>query len=111
VRSATAVRLGLGSLCLAGPRLALGIVGGPDRGDARTQLLARVIGGRLLLQAAGDLALGRRSRRIDVLVDVVHAASMLPVVVARPRHRRTALASAAIATGLAVLEAAGGRTR
>ena len=71
------------------------MVGGPDRHDPATRLVARALGGRLVLQGCADLAFGRRIRAVDVFVDLSHAASMLPVAVRWPAHRRTALVSAA----------------
>jgi hypothetical protein len=104
MRVATLVRLGLGGTCLAVPGEVLGLVGGPDRGDPRTLLVARVLGGRLVLQGIADLAWGRRTRRLGVAVDLAHAASMLPLAVLWPAHRRTALVSAAAATTTALLD-------
>jgi hypothetical protein len=51
-----------------------------------------------------DLSFGRRTRVPDVLVDLTHAASMLPAAALWRQHRRSALASAALATGIAVLD-------
>jgi hypothetical protein len=104
VRSATAARAALGSTCLVAPGPVLEVIGGPDMDDPATQLVVQVLGGRLLLQAAADLALGRRTRRFDVLVDLTHAASMLPVAARWPSHRRAALVSAAAATAIALLD-------
>jgi hypothetical protein len=104
VRSATAARLVLGGACLAAPGGVLAVVGGPDRDDPTTRLAARVLGGRLVLQAAADLALGPRTSRVGALVELTHAASMLPVAVRWPEHRRTALVSAAAAATIAVLD-------
>jgi hypothetical protein len=64
--------------------------------------LVRVLGARSLLQGAVTLARPTR----DVLaagsaIDALHAASMLPVVVGLPRHRRAAAASAAVAASTA----------
>jgi hypothetical protein len=82
----------------------LAAVGAPDRTDRTTQLVTRVLGARLVVQAALDLALGRRTRALDVVVDLTHAASMLPAAALWSEHRRSALASAAIATGIAALD-------
>jgi len=104
VRAASVVRLALGTTCVAAPAAVLGAVGGPDRTDHTTQLVTRVLGGRLVLQGVADLALGRRTRVLDVLVDLTHAASMLPAAALWREHRRSALASAAVATGIALLD-------
>jgi hypothetical protein len=44
-----------------------------------------------------------------MVVALGHAASMAPVVALSPRHRRTAAVSAALATGLLLLDLAEGR--
>jgi hypothetical protein len=104
MRAATLGRLVVGAGCLAAPGAVLGLVGGPDRDDPTTQLVARVLGVRMLLQAGADLVLGRRTRGVAVLVELTHAGSMLPVAARWPEHRRTALVSAATATTLALLD-------
>ena len=104
MRSATAARLGLGAVCLAVPDRVLAAVGGPDRDDRRSQRVARALGARLVLQAGLDLALGPRTRRADVAVELTHATSMLPAALLWPAHRRSALASAALAVGIALLD-------
>jgi hypothetical protein len=108
MRTATVVRLGVGSVLLARPGQALAMVGAPDRHDDVVPLVARVLGGRLVLQAATDVVLHGRSRRVGLAVELAHAASMAAVVAVSPRHRRTASISAALATGLALLDAAEG---
>jgi hypothetical protein len=104
VRSATAARLGLGAVCLAAPGLVLDAIGGPDRNDPTTCRIAQVLGARLALQGVGDLVLGQRTRRLDVVVELMHAASMVPAAAVWPRHRRSALGSAAAACCVAVLD-------
>lgn len=104
MRSASVVRLILGTTCLAAPRGVLTAIGGPDRTDHDTQLVTRMLGGRLVLQGVAGLALGRRTRVLDVLVDLTHAASMLPAAALWREHRRSALASAALATGIALVD-------
>jgi hypothetical protein len=84
----------------------LALAGGPDRDDPTTQVVARVLGGRLVVQAAADLALGRRTRGVDIVIDLTHAASMIAVALRWPEHRRSAVASAAVATSVAVLDGA-----
>lgn len=105
MRTATLARLGLGGACLIAPGRVLDAVGGPDRHDPTTQLVARVLGGRLMLQGCADLMFGQRTRRLDVVVDLTHAASMLPMAARWPAHRRTALSSAVAAATIAVLDA------
>lgn len=107
MRSATAARVLLGGACLAAPDRVLALVGGPDRADRRTRKVAQVLGARLVLQAGLDLAFGARTRGVDVAVELSHAASMLPVAVIWPAHRRSALVSAGLATGMALLDIAG----
>jgi len=104
MRSATAARATLGAACVAAPGPLLELIGGPDMDDPTTQVVVRVLGGRLLLQVAADLAWGRRTRRVDVLIDLTHAASMLPVAARWPHHRRSALVSAVSAAGTALLD-------
>jgi hypothetical protein len=104
MRSATVARLLLGGACVAVPARVLGLVGGPDRDDPTTALVVRVLGGRMLLQGAADMVLGRRTRGVDVAVELLHAASMLAAAAWWPDHRRTALASAAAATAIALLD-------
>ena len=104
MRPATAARLVLGGACIAVPVPLLDLIGGPDRDDPTTQLVARVLGGRLVLQAGADVVLGRRTRGPGVVVELTHAASMLPAAVLWPTHRRTALVSAATATAIALLD-------
>jgi hypothetical protein len=104
MRAATVARLLLGTACVAAPGPVLDVIGGADRDDQRTRTVTRVLGGRLVLQAAADLGFGARTRRLDVAVDLSHAASMMPVAAIWPSHRRTALASAALATSIAVLD-------
>jgi hypothetical protein len=109
MRAATGVRLLLGSALTVFPREVLDLVGGLDRDDGRTRLIARVLGARMVGQAGLDLVCGPRARTLDVAVDVTHALSMLAVAGLAPAHRRSALASAACAGAVAALDAAGGR--
>jgi hypothetical protein len=68
--------------------------------------VVRVLGARQLLQSAALLAMP--SRRLvfgAAAVDALHAASMLAAALTWPRYAKPALASAATATGSAVLTA------
>jgi hypothetical protein len=108
VRAAAAARLLLGGVCLGAPGVALDHVGGPDRDDPITLVVARILGARLVVQGLADLALGdrlgSRVRRVDITVDLAHAASMVPVMLRWPQHRRTAAVSALAAVTTAVLD-------
>jgi len=110
MRIATLVRFVLGSACLTAPAAVLAMVDGGDCEDSATRRVARVFGGRMVLQAVADVSLGRRTVRPGALVDVLHAVSMVPPAVCLPRHRRTALASACLATGVGLLDLYGDRS-
>jgi hypothetical protein len=107
--TATVGRLTAGTTLLAAPGAALALAGGPDRNDDRVRTVSRVLGARLVLQAAADVVLHGRFRRMGMAVEAAHAASMLPVVALSARHRRTASVSAMLATGLLLLDAYPGR--
>jgi hypothetical protein len=111
MRVATAVRLLVGTACLARPTRVLELVGGLDRDDTHTRAIVRVLGGRLLVQSVADLAIGPRTRVPDVWIDGSHAASMVAAAFHWPEHRRSALTSAAVASAIAVLDAGAGRRR
>ncbi len=65
--------------------------------------IVRVLGARILVQAAPEaISPGPTVLRLGILVDLVHAASMLAAERIWPRYRRAALASAASA-GLSAL--------
>jgi hypothetical protein len=104
MRLATAARLLLGLPCVVVPGRVLSAVGGPDRDDPRVRRIAQALGVRLVLQAGLDFAWGRRTHGLDVVVELTHAASMLPAAVLWPAHRRSACVSAALATGIALLD-------
>lgn len=104
MRAATAVRILLGSLLLAGPGPVLALVAGPDRHDDDLRVASRLLGGRLVVQAAVDVLLRGRLQRLGTAVEAAHAASMVPVAVRSPRHRQTASVSAAVATALALAD-------
>jgi len=95
------VRAACGAVQLAAPAYsAEQLLGGPL--DATTQRVVRVLGARQLAQAglavsfpAGPL-LG-----LGVAVDAMHALSMVALAASRPRWRRPALISAAMAAAFA----------
>jgi hypothetical protein len=103
VRPATVARLVLGAALAGAPRRVLDLVGGPDAHEELTADVARVLGARMLVQAAADHLFGARVRRLGIAVDLAHAASMVPVAVRWPEHRRTAVVSATAAAGTAAL--------
>jgi hypothetical protein len=109
MRAATVVRAALGVACVAAPGRVLEVVGAEDPADRRMRVIAQVLGARLLAQATADVVWGRRIRGLDVAVDLTHAASMVAAAQRWPAHRRSALASGAVATSTAVLDLVGGR--
>src|SRR3954465_11082604 len=74
---------------------------GARRNDSRVRIATRLLGARELVEAA----LLRRRRRgwvaLGAAVDATHALSMIVLAVLDRRHRRIALASAAVASILA----------
>ena len=104
VTTASAVRLVLGGVWLTLPGPALRAVGAPDHDDPGVRAVTRLLGLRLVLQAGVAAHRGGRSRRWGAAVELTHAASMVPVVVLRPAHRRSASVSAVAATGIALLD-------
>jgi hypothetical protein len=104
LRAATAARLVLGGVCLTRPSTIVGAIGGPDDDDEVVRTVARVLGGRLVLQGLADLALGPRIRFLDIAIELTHAASMLPVAVIWPEHRRSALVSTGAASSIGLLD-------
>jgi len=107
VRKAIAARFVLGAVCVVVPDRVLAVIGGPDQDDPRAHAVARALGARLLVQAVLGVVCGPRTRRADVIVELTHATSMLPAALAWPPHRRSALVSAASATGIAILDLRG----
>jgi hypothetical protein len=106
MRTATALRLVVGTALLSHPERVIAVVGGPDRGQRRVEGIGRVLGVRLVLQGGVDVALGPRTRTLGVALELTHAGSMLPVAALWPAHRRPALISALLATGIAALDVA-----
>jgi hypothetical protein len=96
-------RLAFGAWALARPAGVLHLVGDDD--GTRLRLITRVLGARYVVQAAAGVGLRRRPLPwLDGAVDLVHAASMLAVARAVPRHRRLALTSGALAVVFAVAD-------
>lgn len=102
---AAAARLLVGGACVLSPGWVLAAVGAPDQHDRRVRLLARALGARMVVQG-GLEARDRHEPALDVAVELAHAASMLPVAMIWPRHRRSAGVSAAVAVGIAMLDLA-----
>jgi hypothetical protein len=76
---------------------------GHGRCDARTRRIARLLGGRELVQ--GIITARHRSRLAIVsgaAVDATHAATMVALAVWRPAYRRPAAASALIAAAFSI---------
>ncbi len=92
-----------GALLLLAPRRALRPVAVAGSGTPAAGVV-RVLGARHLLQAAAVRPSHRTAVVAGITVDVLHAASML-LLAAAGHERRAALASAAIAAGLAADEA------
>lgn len=110
MRSPDVARFVLGLLALARPGLPVRLTGSPDGPGVRRTV--RVLGARYLVQAiAGSRLHGSWVPEADAGVDLVHAASMLAVAGALPRHRQLALASAATAVGFAAADLVARRAR
>ena len=108
VRPVDLARVGAGVLALARPGWLVRATGSSD--GAWTRRVTRALGARYLLQAGAGLALHRPwVAEVDGAVDLVHAASMLPVAVALPAQRRLALTSAAVAVACAAADLRGRR--
>jgi hypothetical protein len=92
----------LGSVLVLEPGQLLRFAAG--RGEpAVPAWLARILGGRILVQSAVEFIRPTRGVLLaGALIDVAHATSMIPFMLSR-RHRRIALASAALAAGTAAL--------
>lgn len=103
MRPSAIVRAVYGALLLLSPRGVVETAAGESGSGFAT--VRRVLGARHLVQAAatgGDA--GRTRLLAGVVVDLLHAASMLPVVALGDDHRRGAAVSALVA---AVLSAVG----
>jgi len=67
--------------------------------DDTERLALSALGARHLVQGSVEMALPHRFGRLHAGVDVIHAASMLPVALLQPQRRR----AAAVSGGLAFL--------
>ncbi|OMH24745.1 hypothetical protein BKD30_07710 [Tersicoccus phoenicis] len=74
------------------------------RADGRTRAVARILGGRHVLQALLLANASSGAHRLGAFVDATHALSMVGLALVDRSRRRTALASAAVALGFAVAE-------
>jgi hypothetical protein len=88
---------GVAMLSVSKPRCAhLGF-----RDPGAVSAAARVLGARHLVEAVALARSGTtRTRGTVAVVDATHAASMIALAAIRPDHRRPAVASAALTTGL-----------
>jgi hypothetical protein len=93
-----------GALVLVPGRL-LGAVRAPA--DERSCVVARVLGGRHVLQGVVELARWPRWRRAGIAADVLHASSAVALAAADRRRRRVAVADATVAAAFAL----GGKRR
>lgn len=76
--------------------------------DERTEVVVRVLGVRQLAQAAAVTGVGgRRAMRAGVVVDGLHAASMVGLAAVDRRRRRAALIDAMVALAFGVAGWAG----
>ena len=92
-------QVAIGVAMVAAPRLVAGL----SRGPVPPAIIVRVLGGRqigqrLLTATRADAS----TLTLGAAVDVTHLASMIALAVARPRWRRTASASGAVAAVSAV---------
>lgn len=97
------VRESWGILLMFAPRRVLDSVSGAHPTPV-TRVLARVVGLRHLVQASVALV-GSDAAQRAWWIDVLHATSMLAVVVAAPVHRRLATTDATVAATFAVANA------
>jgi hypothetical protein len=104
---AAALGTAWGSALLTRPEAVLEGVGGPPPTDAETTV-ARVLGARQVVQALAVRRWPHAGGRLGAVADGLHATSMLALAALKPRYRRAALVSAAVAVLLGVLEANAG---
>ena len=105
------VRVAWGSLLLVRPDAGLRVLSTEDP-PPRVRWVARVLGGRHLVEAGLELTHGPRWRTAGGVVDAIHSATAVGFAAVDPRWRRAALTDAAIAAGFAAVGLAGaGRRR
>ncbi len=107
-RVAGAGSLAWGAVLLARGDRVWAMVEGRDP-DVVEELGIRTLGGRHLLQGATQLVAPRRTARVAVAVDVLHAATMGALAVASPTRRRAALVTGGVALLSAGLTRSGRR--
>jgi hypothetical protein len=102
VRLLGTTELGLGGLLALRSRWVAALAAGSG-GQPAPRWVVRVLGVRSLVQGAVTTAAPARTVLVGgAMIDATHAATMLPLVAASPRHRRAAAISALIATAGAV---------
>lgn len=114
-RPVDVVRLGLGLVALTRPQVALRLSAGRTQQHERAAV--RILGARYLAQSVIGLAASHSQRRppvsserrpwareLDVAIEGTHAATMLALAVASPKHRRLALVSAVMAVSFSALD-------
>lgn len=94
-------RVALGALLIGRPVTAVRLAGSPP--SSRVLVVARLLGGRYAVQGALGLVV-RHDKRIDAGVELLHAASMLPLARPGRPYARAALFSAAVASVLAATD-------
>lgn len=97
-----------GALLVARPGVVLGQLEGPPP-DGVEQAVAKVLGGRQLVQAAAVARWPSAGGRVGAATDVLHALSMVALATS-PRYRRVAATSGVVAVVLAALELRGARS-
>jgi hypothetical protein len=96
------VRAAYGSALLLAPDRMLQLYGGPVE-DGAAQAVARVLGGRHLVQAI--VTKGGSFSRVGALVDLLHATSMFAFGGVSREHRRPAFIDGTVASMLGTAQA------
>ena len=96
----TTVRLGWGVLLLLAPGKAIQVLGGENTGRGRG--VARILGGRHLVQAFWERRGSSGRQGAGAVVDALHAATGVGLACLDGGARRAALTDAALATGFSV---------
>lgn len=105
---ATTLGTAWGTVLTARPDLVLrGLDGGPA--DGTEQTVAKVLGGRQLVQAAAVARWPAVAGRVGAAADLLHALTMAALATS-PRYRKVAATSGAVAVVLAALELRGARS-